>query len=67
MPSNRGVAYMGPGKVEIQSIDFPKLELWFPQVRARRHPQDRLYEYLRQRPAHGPRPHDRAAGLDSGP
>jgi glutathione-independent formaldehyde dehydrogenase len=27
MPSNRGVAYMGPGKVEIQSIDFPKLEL----------------------------------------
>src|SRR6187551_2239819 len=27
MPSNRGVAYMGPGKVEIQSIDYPKLEL----------------------------------------
>ena len=27
MASNRGVAYMGPGKVEIQSIDFPKLEL----------------------------------------
>lgn len=27
MPSNRGVAYIGPGKVEIQSIDFPKLEL----------------------------------------
>lgn len=27
MPSNRGVAYMGPGQVEIQSIDFPKLEL----------------------------------------
>src|SRR5271165_6717811 len=27
MPSNRGLAYMGPGKVEIQSIDFPKLEL----------------------------------------
>lgn len=27
MPSNRGVAYMGPGKVEVQSIDFPKLEL----------------------------------------
>ena len=25
--SNRGVAYMGPGKVEIQSIDFPKLAL----------------------------------------
>ncbi|MCC7153828.1 MAG: formaldehyde dehydrogenase, glutathione-independent [Bryobacterales bacterium] len=27
MASNRGVAYMGPGKVEIQSIDFPKLTL----------------------------------------
>jgi len=27
MPTNRGVAYVGPGKVEIQSIDFPKLEL----------------------------------------
>src|SRR6202451_1888322 len=27
MPSNPGLAYMGPGKVEIQSIDFPKLAL----------------------------------------
>src|SRR6266480_4797848 len=27
MASNRGVAYMGPGKVEVQSIDFPKLIL----------------------------------------
>ncbi len=27
MASNRGVAYMGPGKVEVQSIDFPKLAL----------------------------------------
>src|SRR5713226_7184943 len=27
MPSNRGLAYMGPGKVEIQAIDFPKLAL----------------------------------------
>src|SRR5438874_4923445 len=27
MPTNRGLAYMGPGKVEIQSIDFPKLAL----------------------------------------
>ncbi len=25
--SNRGVAYVGPGKVEVQSIDFPKLAL----------------------------------------
>lgn len=27
MTSNRGVVYMGPGVVEIHSIDFPKLEL----------------------------------------
>jgi len=26
MASNRGVVYLGPGKVEIQSIDFPKLQ-----------------------------------------
>ena len=26
MASNRGVAYMGTGKVEVQSIDYPKLE-----------------------------------------
>ena len=26
MASNRGVAYMGPGKVEVQTIDYPKLE-----------------------------------------
>jgi glutathione-independent formaldehyde dehydrogenase len=27
MATNRGLAYMGPGKVEIQSIDFPKLAI----------------------------------------
>lgn len=27
MASNRGVVYMGPGHVEVQSIDFPKLAL----------------------------------------
>jgi glutathione-independent formaldehyde dehydrogenase len=27
MASNRGVAYMGTGKVEVQSIDFPKLAI----------------------------------------
>jgi glutathione-independent formaldehyde dehydrogenase len=26
MASNRGVVYLGPGKVAVQSIDFPKLE-----------------------------------------
>src|SRR2546427_7575706 len=27
MATNRGVAYMGPGKVEVKSIDFPKLKM----------------------------------------
>jgi glutathione-independent formaldehyde dehydrogenase len=27
MATNRGLAYMGPGKVEVQSIDFPRLAL----------------------------------------
>lgn len=27
MAGNRGVIYMGPGKVEVQSIDFPKLAM----------------------------------------
>src|SRR3954470_9799789 len=27
MASNRGVSYMGPGTVEVQSIDFPKLAI----------------------------------------
>jgi glutathione-independent formaldehyde dehydrogenase len=27
MPSNRGVVYKGPGKVSVESIDFPKLEI----------------------------------------
>ncbi len=26
MAKNRGVVYMGPGKVEVQSIDFPKMQ-----------------------------------------
>lgn len=24
MPSNRGVVYLGPGKVEVQAIEYPK-------------------------------------------
>jgi glutathione-independent formaldehyde dehydrogenase len=27
MPSNRGVAYVEPGKVEVQSIAYPKLKM----------------------------------------
>src|SRR5215470_3693235 len=32
MASNRGVVYMGPGKVEVQSIDYPKMQT--PQGRS---------------------------------
>ena len=31
MADNRGVAYMKPGVVEVQSIDFPKL--WDPAIK----------------------------------
>ena len=27
MAGNRGVVYLGPGKVEVQAIDYPKLEI----------------------------------------
>ena len=74
MADNRGVAYIGPGKVEVQDIDFPELELKdgpgvHPDERraqdpARGDPEDRLDQHLRLRPAHGPRPHDRAGGPD---
>ena len=57
MPDNRGVAYMGPGKVEVQDIDFPKLELQGrarrppgqrrPQDATRGDPEDRLHQHLR--------------------
>ena len=70
MADNRGVAYMGPGKVEVQYIDFPAFELKDgpgvnPANVGRKvphggDPQDRLDQHLRLRPAHGPRPHHRA-------
>ena len=57
MADNRGVAYMGPGKVEVQNIDFPKLELKDGPGRqpgkrgaqdpARGDPEDRRDEHLR--------------------
>ena len=72
LPSNRGVAYMGPGKVEVQNIDFPSFELQDgpgvnpaerrPPAAARGDPEGRLDEYLRLRPAHGARSDDGARG-----
>ncbi len=34
MASNRGVVYVGPGKVEVRSIDFPKLVDRIPIAKA---------------------------------
>ena len=69
MADNRGVAYIEPGKVEVQNIDFPELELKdgpgvHPDNVGRKTPHgvdpaDRLDEHLRLGPAHGPRAHDR--------
>ena len=65
MATNRGVAYIKRGEVEVQSIDFPKLvDASNEEDRARRHPQDHLDQHLRLRPAHGPRPHHRAGRPD---
>ncbi len=72
MAGNKAVAYIEPGKVEVQAIDYPKLEVQDgPGVTRRtsaarpprRDPEDRRDQHLRLRPAHGPRPHHRARGL----
>ena len=70
MAGNKAVAYMGPGKVEVRTIDYPTFELKDgPGVnpanvgRKTPHgvdPEDRRHQHLRQRPAHGARPHHRA-------
>ena len=77
MADNRGVAYIGPGKVEVQNIDYPELRAAGrpgresgqrrPRAAARGDPEDRLDEHLRLRPAHGPGPHDGARGADPRP
>jgi glutathione-independent formaldehyde dehydrogenase len=47
MASNRGVAYMGPGVVEIHSIDFPKLALGNRKCEPRSYSQDCFHQHLR--------------------
>ena len=73
---NRIVVYKGPGQVAVETVDYPKLEV--PQdvasatgmSRKADHavdPAQRLDQHLRQRPAHGPRPHHRPRRPDAGP
>ena len=62
MADNRGVAYIEPGKVEVQNIDFPELELKdgpgvHPDNVGRMTPHGVI---MRLGSAHGPRAHDRA-------
>ena len=77
MPGNKAVVYQGPGRVSVESVDYPELVLkpgpGVPKananraVPARRHPQGGVEQHLRQRPAHGARPDDGAAGADPRP
>ena len=60
MSSNRGVVYLGQGKVEVQSIDYPKMV--DPRGRQIGHGvilKVVTHQYLRVGPAYGARPHDR--------
>ena len=76
MAENRGIAYIEPGKVEVQGIDFPELELKDgPGVNpanvgrstARGDPADCVHQHLRLGPTHGPRADHRPGGVDSRP
>ena len=72
MADNRGVAYVGTGQGRGAGHRLPDLRApgrsggqsrqRRPQAAARGDPQGRLDQHLRLRPAHGPRPHDRAGG-----
>ncbi len=70
MPGNRGVSYEGTGRVEVRETDYPDYELKDgpgvnPANVGRKVPHAAILkvgrdQHLRQRPAHGPRPHHRA-------
>ena len=74
MAGNKAVAYIEPGKVEVQTIDYPKLELQDgpgvdPANVGRKTPHGAILKIVAtnicgSRPAHGARPHDRAGGPD---
>ena len=62
MASNRGIAYVGPGKVEVRKHRLSEACGSGRQaLRSRRDPEDRDHQYLRERSAHGARPHHGAA------
>ena len=71
MPGNRGVAYMGPGKVEVADLDYPGFVLkdgpgvkpcqCWSQSLTRGDFEVCVHKHLRQRSAYGPRP-DHGAG-----
>ncbi|MGA9959972.1 MAG: hypothetical protein WBQ06_16910 [Acidobacteriaceae bacterium] len=60
MATNRGVVYLGPGKVEVKSIDYPKMQN--PAGKEITHGvilKIVSTNHLRVRSAHGAGPHDR--------
>ena len=74
MASNRGVAYIKPGVVEVQSIPYPKLKMPKSETDpfgGKDAPHGVILKIVTtnicgSRPAHGARPHHRPAGTDSG-
>jgi glutathione-independent formaldehyde dehydrogenase len=77
MPGNKAVAYIEPGKVETQTIDYPELVLKDgpgvnPANVGRQCPHGVILKVVSTnicgvRPAHGPRPDDGAVGTDPRP
>ena len=60
MAENSGVVFLGQNKVEVQSIDFPKMQN--PAGKKINHGvilKSCLHQHLRLRSAHGPGPHYR--------
>jgi glutathione-independent formaldehyde dehydrogenase len=76
MAGNRALAHIEPGKVEVQTIDYPKLEVQDgqgvdPANVGRKTPQGAILKIVAINTAapisHGPRPHDGSGGADPGP
>ena len=68
MNDNRIVVYKGPGKVAVETLPYPKLEVPAEVADAMGMSRKadhgvilkvRVYQHLRLRPAHGARPHHR--------
>jgi hypothetical protein len=59
VPSNRGVVYLVPGKVDVRNIDSYLPQSGRETDHSQRDPQGRFKEYLWLPPAYGTRPDPR--------